>query len=383
MPDTPPDSSHARNGEAAPGLPRPVRQPTPSAAGPGLAHAGASRRRLRILTWHVHGNYLYYLSQLPHDIAVVVRPGNPPGYAAPGDALPWGGNVHTVAGDALAHERFDCILFQSRVHYDRDQYELLTPEQRKLPRIYLEHDPPQEHPTNQCHWFQEPDGILVHVTPFNALMWDSGITPVQVVEHGVIVPDDVRYTGEKDRGIVVVNHLERRGRRLGADIYARVRRDVALDLVGMDAQASGGLGEIANLALPGFMAGYRYFFNPIRYTSLGLAVIEAMHVGLPIVGLATTELATVVRNHETGYVDTDVARLVQVMRQLAADRELAAEWGANARRHARERFGIERFVADWQAVLDAATHGTSLAQPDLAHATSAPPRQDLPTRRQA
>lgn len=28
-----------------------------------------SRKRLRVLTWHVHGNYLYYLSQAPHDFS--------------------------------------------------------------------------------------------------------------------------------------------------------------------------------------------------------------------------------------------------------------------------------------------------------------------------
>ena len=34
-------------------------------------------RRLRILTWHVHGNYLYALGQVPHDFVIPVLPGNP------------------------------------------------------------------------------------------------------------------------------------------------------------------------------------------------------------------------------------------------------------------------------------------------------------------
>ncbi|MDQ3503397.1 MAG: glycosyltransferase [Actinomycetota bacterium] len=56
------------------------------------------------------------------------------------------------------------------------------------------------------------------------------------------------------------------------------------------------------------------FVNPIRYTSLGLAVREAMALGLPIVGLATTEMATVVQNGVNGYVETDVDRVVDAHR---------------------------------------------------------------------
>jgi glycosyltransferase involved in cell wall biosynthesis len=76
-----------------------------------------------------------------------------------------------------------------------------------------------------------------------------------------------------------------------------------------------------------------------------------MMVGLPIIGLATTEMPTVVRNGVEGWVDTRVDRLVDVMRQLIADPELARRWGEAARATALERFGIERFVADWDRVL--------------------------------
>jgi len=303
--------------------------------------------RLRILTWHVHGNYLYYLSQLPHDITVITRPGNPPGYGALGPGLPWGDNIDAVAHDQLTSREFDCVIFQSRATWE-DAQDMLSADQQALPRIYIEHDPPQQHPTNTLHWFQDTDGMLVHVTPFNALMWDSGITPARVIEHGVVLPEDVQYQGTDPKGIVVVNHLQKRGRRLGADIFEYARQHVALDLVGMAAEAAGGLGEVPNLELAGFMARYRYFFNPIRYTSMGLAVVEAMMVGLPIVGLATTEMATAVRNEETGYVDTRPERLVEVMQMLAREPDVARRWGQAARSYAQRRFGIGRFIDDWQ-----------------------------------
>jgi len=313
------------------------------------------RKRLRILTWHVHGNYLYYLSQVPHDWYVLSKPGQPPGYAGRSGRLPWGDNVHDMPVADVQRQSFDCILFQSREHYLRDQHELLTDGQRRLPRIFLEHDPPQEHPTNTRHFVQDSGTLLVHVTHFNALMWDSGSTPARVIEHGVLVPESARYTGELARGVAVVNHLQRRGRRLGADVYAAVEQQVPLTLVGMDAEAAGGLGEVRNVELPAFMARYRFFFNPIRYTSLGLAVVEAMMVGLPIVALATTEMPTVIANRVNGFTSTRVGDLVSVMRELLVEPALAQKWGDAARRYAVERFAIGRFVDDWLAAIGAVT----------------------------
>lgn len=307
-------------------------------------------RPLRVLTWHVHGNYLYYLTQVPHRFYVLTDETRSPGYAGRAGRLPWGDNVVEVPLAKARDSDFDCILFQSRKGYEEDQHRLLSPAQRRLPRIYLEHDPPREHPTDTRHPVDDPAVMLVHVTHFNRLMWDNGRTPTRVVEHGVLLPDGLCYEGELARGIAVVNHLARRGRRLGADIFEAARAQVPLDLVGMDSVASGGLGEVANPELPAFLARYRFYFHPVRWTSLGLAAIEAMMIGLPPVGLATTELATVIRNGESGYIDTDLDRLIGHMQELLASPGEARELGAEARRMARERFAIGRFVDDWLRV---------------------------------
>jgi hypothetical protein len=306
-------------------------------------------RRLRILTWHVHGNYLWYLSHVPHDIYLPVKPGRPPGYGGRGATFTWGDNVHEVAGEDVAGLDFDCVLTQSQENWANDRHDILSPAQLRLPVVHVEHDPPRESPTDTSHPIDDPDVLLVHVTDFNDLMWDSGRTPTRVIEHGVVVPPDVRYTGELDRGIVVVNGLRRRGRRLGADIFEHARRQVPLDLVGMFADEAGGLGEVPPPQLPAFVARYRFFFHPIRYTSLGLAACEAMTLGMPVVALATTEMATVVDNGVSGWIDTNVDRLVGHMRRLLADPAEARRLGDGARRTAQERFAIDRFVADWDA----------------------------------
>jgi len=304
-------------------------------------------RPLRILTWHVHGNYLYYLSQVPHTFYLPVKEGRPEGYGGRLPGMPWPDNLCDVPAEEVKDLDLDVILYQSQKNYLEDQYEILSEDQRRLPRVHLEHDPPREQPTDTRHVVDDPNVLLVHVTHFNDLMWDSGRTPTRVVEHGVMVPPEVRYSGELERGLVVVNGLAGRGRRLGADVVARVREQVPLDLVGMGSEKAGGLGEVPHDRLPAFEARYRFFFNPIRYTSLGLAVCEAMMIGMPIVGLATTEMVTAVENGVSGYVHTDVRYLVERMHELLADPAEARRLGEGARRQARERFRIERFVDDW------------------------------------
>ncbi|OON62555.1 LPS biosynthesis transferase [Massilia sp. KIM] len=312
---------------------------------------GAGMRPLRILTWHTHGSYLYYLTQVPHTFYVVSRPGRPSGYGGRHGHFPWGDNVIDLPAEQVRDTELDCILYQDDHQYLEDRLTLLNDAQRKLPAIYLEHDPPRAHPTDTRHLVDDPTLLLVHVTPFNELMWDNNRTPTCVIEHGVTETPGVHYRGGKERGLVVVNHLGRRGRRLGADLFERVRKVVPLDLVGMGAEGPAGLGEVTHAQLPAFMADYRFYFHPVRYTSMGLSAIEAMLAGVPVVGLATTELATVIENGRSGYVDTRLDALVCGMRHLLRDHGLARRLGQGARARARARFGIGRFVADWQAAL--------------------------------
>jgi glycosyltransferase involved in cell wall biosynthesis len=318
-------------------------------------------RPLNILTWHTHGSYLYYLSQAPHNFYVVSKPGRPPGYGGRCGHMPWGDNVIDMPADQIRHRQFDCIIFQDDHQYLNDRFEYLTEAQRALPQIYIEHDTPREHPTDMRHPVDTPDVLLVHVTHFNALMWDSGQTPIRVIEHGVMVPETVRYRGERERGLVVINNLATRGRRLGGDVFAEVRKQVPLDLVGMGSETLGGLGEVQHDRLPSFSADYRFVFNPIRYTSLGLAVIEAMMAGVPMVALATTEMTTVIENGRSGFVDTNVSALVDGMHLLLRDPALARQLGEQGRQRAMERFNIRRFVADWNAALADVT-GTSVTR---------------------
>jgi hypothetical protein len=307
-------------------------------------------RRLKILTWHVHGSYLYYLVQSPHDFYLPVRPGRPEGFGGRSGHFPWPENVHDVQADDVGNLDVDVVLFQSTKNYFVDQYEILSRSQRQLPSIYLEHNTPRIHPTDTRHPVDDPRVLLVHCTYYNAMMWDSGRCPVMVVPHGVVVPDDLTWTGDLDRGITVVNGIQRRGRLAGLDVFFDMNGKVPLDLAGMGSEVLGGLGDLPHQELHRVETRYRFFFNPIRYTSMPLAVVEAMALGLPIVALATTELPRVVPHGEAGIVTNDRDELLDGMRALLRDRSMARKMGERAREIAREAFGIQRFMRDWDAV---------------------------------
>jgi len=328
-------------------LPRPEQEKRPFPVGvPGQPEA------VKVLTWHVHGSYLWYLSHVPVTWVLPVRAGDAEGYGGRSPSFPWPDNVVEVpAGEVAGMDDLDLVLTQHRRNWDVDRHELLGPRVRDLPRVHLEHDPPAGWPNDALHPVQDPEALLVHVTPFNELMWDNGSTPTRVVEHGVVVPD-VPWTGELDAAVTVVNNLYRRGRRLGPDVFDLVAAEVPVDLAGMKGEAyPRWLGDVRLGDLHRRMTAYRCLFNPIRYTSLGLAVCEAMALGLPVVGLATTEMSTAVRNGLNGYVETDLAKLTGHLRRLLHDRDEAAELSRGARAVATERFGIERFVRDWCVVL--------------------------------
>src|SRR5690606_32871252 len=131
---------------------------------------------------------------------------------------------------------------------------------------------------------------------------------------------------------------------VGADIYDWARQAMPIDLIGMGSKGMvGGRGEISNMDVPAYIARYRFFFTPIRYASLGLSLVQAMMIGMPIVGIAATELPFVIQNGVNGYVSNRPTELRDVCDKLLNDPDLAMKWGQAAQDTARSRFGIDRF----------------------------------------
>ncbi len=305
---------------------------------------------MRILLWHVHGSWTTAFVQGNHEYLLPVLPGR--GEDGHGRALTWDWPERAVEvrPDDLADAEIDVVLLQ-RPHEPAltEQWTGRRPG-RDLPAVYVEHNAPQGRIAEMLHPVADRrDLVLAHVTHFNDLFWDAGTTPTRVIEHGIPDPG-YRYTGELAEAAVAINEPLRRGRVTGTDLLPRLNHDVPLQLFGMGVTRLGGIEDLPQDRLHDEMARRRAYLHPIRWTSLGLSLIEAMQLGMPVVALATTEAIEAVPP-EAGTISTRVDVLVGALRELMADRDRAVAQGREARRVALDRFGLERFLGDWDRLL--------------------------------
>jgi hypothetical protein len=330
---------------------------------------------VNILVWHVHGSWSTAFVEGPHRYLLPVLPERGPWGGGRPAAWDWPASAVEVPADDLADADVDVVVLQRPEEWELTKRWLRRTPGRDVPVVYLEHNTPREHAATSRHPVADRDDVLlVHVTHFNRLMWDAGSTRTTVVEHGVVDPGH-RYTGELDSAAVVVNEPVRRGRITGTDLLRGFARAVPLDVFGMGVEKLDAgphvrpVGDLPQHRMHEEMARRRAYLHPLRWTSLGLSLIEAMHLGMPVVALATTEAAEAVPPG-TGYCSTDADRLTRHLRDLVAEPGKAREMGAAARAHALHRYGLDRFLRDWDAVLGDVIDGHHRpAQRPLAAAT--------------
>jgi glycosyltransferase involved in cell wall biosynthesis len=194
-------------------------------------------------------------------------------------------------------------------------------------------------------------------------MWDAGPAETTVIEHGIVDPGH-RWTGELERAAVVVNEPIRRGRTTGTDLLPEFSRAAPLDVFGMRTE---GLAEHIGVApdrcrtqdvpqsdLHTELARRRVYVHPVRWTSLGLSLLEAMHLGMPVVALATTEVTEAVPP-DAGVVSNRIDVLTDAVRDFLADPLHARTVGDGARAAALSRYGLSRFLDDWERLLKEVT----------------------------
>jgi hypothetical protein len=307
---------------------------------------------MRILIWHVHGAWTTSFVHGDHDYLVPVLPDRGPDGRGRARTYDWPEAAMELSPEELAGAEVDVVVLQRPEELGLAERWLGGRRPgRDLPAVYVEHNAPQGRIADMRHPVAgRTDLTLVHVTHFNRLFWDAGETPTRVIEHGVVDPGPL-YSGELERSAVVVNEPVRRARVTGTDLLPRLGEPMPIDVFGIGAEEIGGVGDLAQRRLHEEMARRRVYLHPVRWTSLGLSLIEAMHLGMPVVALATTEVCEAVPP-EAGVVSNRLELLAEALETLAADPDRARRMGEAARQAALERFALGRFLADWDTLLE-------------------------------
>jgi glycosyl transferase family 1 len=314
---------------------------------------------MRVLLWHVHGSWTTAFVQGPHQYLVPVTADRGPDGLGRARTFPWPEAAVEVTREEAADAEVDVVVLQRPHELHGLAAEWLGGRRpgRDLPAVYLEHNAPQGRVAEMRHVAADRDDlVVVHVTHFNDLFWDCGGTRTRVIEHGILDPGD-RYRGDLAAAAVVVNEPARRGRVTGTDLLGRLGAAVPVDLFGMQSGRLAGtpgvrsVHDLPQADLHAEMARRRLYLHPVRWTSLGLSLLEAMHLGMPVVALATTEVVEAVPP-EAGVISTQVDVLADAARRLVADPEQARLMGKAARAAATARYGLERFLTDWDHLLE-------------------------------
>ena len=311
--------------------------------------------------WHVHGSWTTSFVQGRHEYVVPVTPDRGPDGLGRARTFPWPATVTERSPEQLRDEPVDVVVLQ-RPH----ESELVASWLGRRPGIdlaavYLEHNTPGGTAWQARHPMGDQDDIpIVHVTHFNRLFWDNGAAPTTVIEHGIIDPG-YRYLGTVPRAAVAVNDPVRRWRAVGADLLAPLAGQVPLDVFGMNVRQLGKHLDLPQSRLTSHedlpqrqlhqeLADRRVYLHTSRWTSLGLSLLEAMHLGMPVVALATTEAVRAVPT-EAGVLTTDPEEMAAAARIFLNDPEHARIVGRAARDTALRRYNLARFLADWDTLL--------------------------------
>ncbi|MEU5278367.1 glycosyltransferase [Streptomyces asoensis] len=319
---------------------------------------------MNVLVWHVHGSWLTSFVQGPHTFLVPVTPDRGPDGLGRARTWRWPSTVREVSPADLHDADIDLVVLQRPHELALTRRWTGRRPGIDVPAVYVEHNSPHETPVDTRHPLADRDDVpLVHVTHFNRLMWDNGRAPTEVIEHGIIDPGHL-WTGEEARAAVVVNEPVRRGRTTGTDLLARFAHTVPLDVFGMRTE---GLADRLGLSaarcrshdlpqgeLHPAMARCRLYVHPIRWTSLGLSLLEAMFLGMPVVALDTTEVREAVPEG-AGVVSNRFEVLEEAVRRFLADPDHARATGEAARTAARARYGERRFRDDWERLIKEVT----------------------------
>jgi outer membrane murein-binding lipoprotein Lpp len=317
----------------------------------------SSGRERSIVAWHVHGSWMQAFVAGSHRYLIPVNAAkDADGRGLLGRDWP---RAREVDADALRDADIDLVVLQRPEEIELTERWTGRRPGIDVPAVFVEHNAPRPLAVDSVHPLAGRDDIpVVHVTDYNRLMWDSGRAPTLVINHGIADPGR-RYSGEIPAAATMINEPLRRWRTVGADLLIPLGARVPIDVWGIGTPALSehdwagvrARGDVPGPQLWQDVSRRRVFLHTARWTSLGLSLLEAMFLGMPVVAVAST-MAPLVVPAEAGVVSADVETLASALERFVSDPPAARAAGKAARDFAMAHFALDRFLRDWDRLID-------------------------------
>jgi len=208
--------------------------------------------------------------------------------------------------------------------------------------------------------------INVYITEYSIKEWEVEVDKnVKIVHHGI---DDQLFNAdniEKTNDILTVaTDFAARPWAIGTEIFLAVQQQMQnqIRLVGNNPPYSKGAENIEELVK--HYAESKIFFNPTIVSPIPTSMLEAMASECAIVTTNTCMIPEVIINGYNGFTFDvkDIGGMVTKLKELQANPEMTTELGKNARKTIQEKFGMDRFVREWNDVLYEAANITYIGQ---------------------
>lgn len=322
------------------------------------------KNKLRIFAWNVHGTFMSTLVKTGHDFYIPIKRGRPYNYDGKTRGYRWPRTARQISVPEIRKNKYDLIIFQTPQQVFEEQYKVLSAEQRKLPKIYIVHSPFKKDPRRRRDRKELVRHIVldiipqidafVHITRYNMKQWTTFFPETKkksvVIYHGIEIPKNIRWTGMDARAVNVTNFLPGRPE-CGNALWFSMSKKIPMELYGMESEKYGGTGPVQNRLLRKKLARYRVYFNPTVASSVPMAMLEAMSVGLPVVSMKSTELPYIIKNGINGFISENRDILKNKLNLLLSNKKLAEKLGKNARKTIENKFSINEFIYKWNKLL--------------------------------
>jgi glycosyltransferase involved in cell wall biosynthesis len=299
---------------------------------------------MKILTYWTHESFQTNLAKTGHEFYNLPSPNRPNGWNLNSRPLPVNMIPISLEDAKTQAKTFDLLLTQSDMQWFISDW-------WHGKRLHLEHT---TYPQEMDPYWKCPS---VFITEYNKKMWKEGPKGYKstVIRHAIDIDEWPKWEGNFPDVLTVANSFRKRDWCLGYSFFEWVTKNFRVVILGNDNEdiknhrvlSSSNWSEVKML-----YEAYGVYFNSSLHSPVPMSVLEAMAVGMPVVSTNTCELPYYIKSYMNGVISDNPDELSFALNRILSDKEFGVKLGNNARETVAELCNTERFVGQWQKVLE-------------------------------